>query len=201
MTLRCRGTKRRPDPCGDMTWFPRALRLSPLVVALALAACSPGPAEDAPSQPPAPARPALSPELAPAADPPGGTVGGDGSAIDLQSLMAEDLSAETLVGELACSFSGDDEAVLLLARGDVASGEPAVGVVKVSGYVERVAAPGGFDGMLNGASFAGRGKTVMIEVTGAAQGGGESPPRPASLTYQRADGASRVFQGLWTCGP
>jgi hypothetical protein len=184
-----------------MTWSPRALRLSPLVAALALAACSPGPAEDAPSQPPAPARPALSPDPAPTADPPAGTVGGDGSEINLQSLTAEDLNAEPLAGELACSFSGQDEAVLLLARGDVASDDPAFGAVKVSGYVERVAAPGGFDGMLNGTSFAGRGKTVEIEVTGPAQGGGESPPRPATLTSQRADGASRAFEGLWTCGP
>jgi hypothetical protein len=128
-------------------------------------------------------------------------VGGDGSAIDLQPLTAQDLAAETLAGELACSFSDGDDEVRLLARGNVASDDPAFGVVKVSGYVERVAAPGGFDAMLDGASFAGRGKTVVIEVTGPAQGGGESPPRPATLTYQRADGASRVFQGLWTCGP
>jgi len=41
----------------------------------------------------------------------------------------------------------------------------------------------------------------VIADTGPAEGGAESPPRPATLTYQRADGASRVFQGLWTCGP
>ena len=107
-------------------------------------------------------------------------MGGDGSAIDLQPLTAQDLAAETLAGELACSFSDGDDEVRLLARGNVASDDPAFGVVKVSGYVERVAAPGGFDGMLNGTSFAGRGKTVVIEVTGPAQGGGESPPRPAT---------------------
>ena len=73
--------------------------------------------------------------------------------------------------------------------------------VKVGDYVERVGAPGGFDGILRGATFAGRGKTVVIEVTGAPIGSGESPPNPATLTYQRADGASRVFNGLWTCGP
>jgi hypothetical protein len=73
--------------------------------------------------------------------------------------------------------------------------------VKVGDYVERVGAPGGFDGMLRGASFTGQGKTVVIEVTGDPIGSGESPPNPATLTYQRADGASRVFNGLWTCGP
>jgi len=128
-------------------------------------------------------------------------VGGDGSAIDLQPLTAQDLDAETLAGELACSFSGGDDEVLLLARGNVASDDPAFGVVKVSGYVERVAAPGGFDGMLNGTSFAGRGKTVEIAVTGDPVGGGESPPSPATLTYDRADGARRTFPGHWNCGP
>ncbi|MDP1874176.1 hypothetical protein [Phenylobacterium sp.] len=179
-----------------MTKSSRTRRLSPLLAALVLAACSRGAEEQ-----PAPTPPPASEATAPSPDPIGGTVGGDGSAIELQVLTAEDLNAETLPGELACSFARADDGVLLLVRGDVASGEAAVGVVKVSGYVERVAAPGGFDAMLEGASFAGQGKTVAVEVTGQATGGGESPPRPATLTYQRADGASRVFDGLWTCGP
>jgi len=169
---------------------------------LLLAACSPDPQEATapPAEAPAPTTvPSSEPASTP--EPAGATVGGDGSAIDLQPLTPTDLAAETLSGELACNFSSPDDAVLLLARGNVASDEPAFGAVKVSGYVERVAAPGGFDGMLGGTSFAGRGKTVVIEVTGPAEGGGESPPRPATLTDQRADGASRVFQGLWTCGP
>lgn len=182
-----------------MTWSLRATRLSPLVAILALAACSPEPGEVAGPPASAPEAPATPPPAPP--EPEGQTVGGDGSAIDLQTLTSQDLAAETLTGELACSFSGGDDQLLLVARGNVASDDPAFGVVKVSGYVERVAAPGGLDAMLDGASFAGRGKTVVIEVTGPAEGGGESPPRPATLTYQRADGASRVFQGLWTCGP
>jgi hypothetical protein len=166
---------------------------------LALAACSPEPEEVAGPPASAPEAPATPPPAAP--EPDGQTVGGDGSAIDLQSLTSQDLAAETLSGELACNFASGDDRLLLVARGNVASDDPAFGVVKVSGYVERVAAPGGYDAMLDGGSFAGRGKTVVVEVTGPAQGGGESPPRPAALTYQRADGASRVFQGLWTCGP
>lgn len=183
-----------------MFWSSPVARLSPLVAALALAACSPGADEAAPAPTPPPVTPVEAPLAAPSA-PASETVGGDGSAIDLQALTAEDLSAENLPGELACSFSGPEDQLLMIARGQVASGEPAVGVVKVSGYVERVAAPGGYDAMLDGGNFAGRGKTVRIEVTGPAQGGGESPPRPGALTYQRADGASRVFEGLWTCGP
>lgn len=130
----------------------------------------------------------------------GATVGGDGSAIELSPLTAEDVDSAVLPGELGCSFSTQDTA-LLLAKGDVASDEPGRGVVKVGSYVEPVAAPGGFDAMLAGATFTGAGKTVRIDVTGPAIGGGESPPRAATLTYDRADGARRSYAGQWQCGP
>lgn len=55
--------------------------------------------------------------------------------------------------------------------------------------------------MLRGTLFSGKGKTITIEVTGPATGGGESPPNPATLTYDRADGAKRQFIGQWQCGP
>lgn len=141
------------------------------------------------------------PAPAPAAKQTGGsTVGGDGSEIQLSGLTSPDIQANPTQGELACSFAADG-ATLLAAQGYVASKDAAQGLVKVTGYVERVAAPGGFDGMLKGATFTGAGKTILITVTGAATGGGESPPRPATLIYQRADGASRVIPGMWTCGP
>ena len=130
-----------------------------------------------------------------------GTIGGDGSDIQLDLLTETDVSGAALAGELACSFSTGDAQPLLLAKGVVASDDPAQGIVKVAGYVEPVRAPGGFDGMTNNPTFAGQGKTIRIEETGAAIGGGESPPRPATLTYQRADGASRTFEGRWQCGP
>lgn len=130
------------------------------------------------------------------------TIGGDGSDIRLDPLGAADIEQAALGGELACSFVADGgEAPLLLAMGVVASDEPAQGVVKVAGYVEPVRAPGGFDGMLQDPTFSGQGKTVRIALTGEASGGGESPPRPATLTYLRADGASRTFEGQWQCGP
>ncbi|GGB11822.1 hypothetical protein GCM10011491_44670 [Brucella endophytica] len=58
--------------------------------------------------------------------------------------------------------------------------------VKVSGYMERIGAPGGFNGMVKGATFTGQGKTIKITITGAANEGGESPARPATLVYERA---------------
>ena len=106
-----------------------------------------------------------------------------------------------LPGELGCSFTTEEGEVLLIAMGNVASSDAAQGVVKVAGYVERVSAPGGFDGMTGSPTFSGKGKTVDIEVTGEPTEGGESPPRPATLTYDRADGAQRDWQGEWRCAP
>lgn len=171
--------------------------------ALLVAGCSGSDGETAvapapPGAPPAPA-PAPAPPEAPGL---GATVGGDGSAIELSPLSAAEIEAADLSGELGCSFAASGAAApLLVAMGNVASREPAWGVVKVGTYVERVGAPGGFDAMLDGATFSGAGKTVRITLTGPAVGGGESPPRPATLTYDRADGARRGFAGLWSCGP
>lgn len=132
---------------------------------------------------------------------PGPTIGGDGSQIALSGLTSADIDGAKLPGELACSFADPSAAVLLLAKGDAASAEASHGVVKVGTYVEDVSASRGFDGMIKGAVFSGKGKDVRIAVTGPAQGGGESPPHAATLTYDRADGGRRVFPGLWTCGP
>lgn len=169
---------------------------------LTLAACSPKPSAD--KDPPAPsAAPAAPAPAVEAPSPPaqGATVGGDGSPIMLSELSAADRQANPLEGELGCGFSVGNGGPLLIAMGAVGSRDPAFGLVKVGDYVERVAAPGGFDGMVKGATFGGQGKTVTIAVTGPARGGGESPPYPATLTYDRADGAQRVFDGEWTCGP
>jgi hypothetical protein len=131
----------------------------------------------------------------------GATVGGDGSEIALAPLSTTDIDGAALTGELVCSFSIGDAAPLLLAVGNVASEDPSHGVVKVGDYVEAVATPGGFDAMLQGAQFSGAGKTIRIVLTGPATGAGESPPAPATLTYDRADGARRSYVGQWQCGP
>ncbi|WP_407353770.1 hypothetical protein [Luteimonas sp. R10] len=173
-----------------------------------LAACAPAgddtqAAAEAPAPAPAPAAvaDATQEEAAPTHAAAGGTVGGDGSEIQLDALTESDVAGAGLGGELACSFSTGDAQTILQATGVVASDDPAQGIVKVSGYVEAVRAPGGFDGMTKNPTFTGQGKTIHIVETGTAIGGGESPPRPATLTYQRADGASRTFEGRWQCGP
>lgn len=172
--------------------------LAALALGMALSGCGPQAADDQPEAVAANTT-AASPASPPAA---GATVGGDGSAIVLSTLTMDEVEAAKLEGELACSFAetGASQA-LLVAMGDVASKSPSQGIVKVASSVERIAAPGGFDGMLETAVFTGAGKTLRLAVTGPAVGNAESPPRPATLTYQRADGASRVFTGEWICGP
>ncbi|GAA5138475.1 hypothetical protein [Alloalcanivorax gelatiniphagus] len=140
---------------------------------------------------------ATTPEQAAASE----TTGGDGSAITLNALTEQDMRQAELPGELGCQFTTEDGQVLLIAMGNVASSEPARGVVKVAGYVEPVSAPGGFDGITDSPTFNGKGKTVQVQVTGKPTEGGESPPRPATLTYDRADGAQRTWPGQWRCGP
>ncbi|WP_342596149.1 hypothetical protein AAGT95_08180 [Salinicola lusitanus] len=131
----------------------------------------------------------------------GATQGGDGSQITLDALTASDIDEANLSGELGCQFSTERASPLLVAMGNVDSSSAAQGVVKVAGYVERVSAPGGFDGMTDNPTFEGKGKTLSIEVTGEPSEGGESPARPATLTYDRADGAQRTLEGEWQCGP
>lgn len=130
------------------------------------------------------------------------TIGGDGSPIVLSTLSGSDIDSAQLPGELACSFERGGAGPILLAKGNVASQERAQGVVKVLDYVEQVSAAGGFNAIIGGATFQGKGKTIRISLTGGPPASGEeSPPRPATLTYERADGASRTFPGSWTCGP
>jgi hypothetical protein len=173
--------------------------------ALALSACSDQKTQDQAAATPPPAvgtetrTPAATPQPAPAPVA-GQTVGGDGSEIQLSEVTFADMRANPTEGELGCSFEAGGVS-LLRAQGFVASKDAAQGLVKVTGYIERIAAPGGFDGLVNGATFTGQGKTIVIKITGKATGGGESPPNPATLTYQRADGASKVVTGTWTCGP
>lgn len=182
----------------------RAHVLPVTVAALALAACSQSAEQKAPVAsgdgvtdvaPTEAAPPPIKPVDLP-------TRGGDGSPIDLTSLSDTDLTGAKLKGELGCSFAADAAAQpILIAKGDVASTEPARGIVKVGDVIETISANGGFDAIAKGTKFFAKGLQLRVALTGPAQGGGESPPRPATLTADRADGAQRVFAGLWQCGP
>lgn len=192
--------------------FALAATLCPILLIGCAQAPAPGTDADS-SEPAAPASepaPEPAPEQAaePAPPPTGGiggdnsaTVGGDGSPIALAVLDEHDVAGAALGGELACAFVDGGGGPLLHATGVVASDDPALGVVKVGDTVEMVRAPGGFDGILVDPVFSARGMTLRIRITGEATGGGESPPRPATLTILRADGASRSIEGQWQCGP
>lgn len=192
--------RRRASPLTRRLHPRRALAVAILAL---LAACSgPGGADDAMGDAESietPSAPVVANSVE--ADAEETTIGGDGSPIRLSALTRADIEGARLSGELGCGFSTPAADSLLVAMGVVASDEAAQGVIKVGDSVERIAAPGGFDAMIDGVVFTGPGATIAITPTGPAAGGGESPPRPATLTYDRADGARRTFEGEWTCGP
>ncbi|MFW2830737.1 hypothetical protein [Sphingomonas sp. ID0503] len=121
----------------------------------------------------------------------------------LAGLSRRDIETADLPGELACGLGVEGRDVpLLIARGDVASGSAAWGAVRAGGRIVRVSAPGGFDGMIRGATFTGAGVTVRVRVTTEITTSKmESPPQPATLTFTPAGGESRTYEGSWTCGP
>ena len=127
-------------------------------------------------------------------------VPGDPGAVQLQALSLAELEDLALPGELACAFI-DGGQTLLLARGDAASSEPARGVVRVGDRRRAVTAPGGFDGLLQGARFQGDALVVEVVPTGPAVGRGESPPVPADLLVHGAGSARHTVPGQWQCGP
>ncbi|MCG6112248.1 MAG: hypothetical protein MEQ74_08695 [Paracoccus sp.] len=118
----------------------------------------------------------------------------------LQPLTASDVENAALDGELFCSFE-IESGTLLLAAGYVASDQPAEAVIKASGRMMSLSAPGGFDAIIAGTAFTGAGGSAMIEVTGQPTEGGESPARPATLTVLPDDGFETAADGLWRCGP
>ena len=137
------------------------------------------------------------------------TIGGDGSAIVLSPLSQSDIGEATnLDGELGCSFTRTAGGpALLIAMADVAGNEgaaPGRGLIKIGEVVEPVTATGGggFSAMAESGEFAAKGLTIAIDETGEEPAAGhESPPMPARMELQRADGASRTLAGFWTCGP
>jgi hypothetical protein len=181
----------------------RAFFVPVTAIAFALAACSAPTDNDASTKAAGGSGEAMvdtgPPAIKPADEP---TRGGDGTPIELAALGEADLAGARLDGELGCNFAADAATPpILIAKGNVASQDPARGIVKVGDTIASIAVTGGYDAMVDGANFYSEGLQLRVALTGAAQGGGESPPRPATLTLNRADGARRVIAGLWQCGP
>ena len=165
---------------------------------LMLAACGEPPA---PPQEPEPA-PAAETSPPPAGPAPGGTMGGDGPQIELIALTERDLAGK-LPQELACSFSYDDSGAILIAKGNVDKTERSQAVISNGGVVEDLQSTttGGYDGMVEGVTFGGKGMTIAIAKLDRQETGNEQVAHTATLTARRADGAERVYPGTWTCGP
>ena len=119
----------------------------------------------------------------------------------LKTLSPADINKAGLSGELGCSFSHSNGALILVAMGNVASHEAADGIIKPGSVVQKLSTPGGFDAMLKGATFSGRNTTVRISLSGPPIGNGESPPRPATLTFEGEGGIREQLTGRWSCGP
>lgn len=118
----------------------------------------------------------------------------------LHPLTASEIESAALNGEIFFTFESES-GTLLLAAGYVSSDQPAEAIIKVSGRLMSLSAPGGFDAIIPGTAFTGAGGSAMIEVTGQATEGGESPARPATLSVLQDDGVEKAIDGLWRCGP
>ncbi len=119
----------------------------------------------------------------------------------LGALSAADVAEAGLSGELACSFADASGAAMFHAAGDVGSSRVAEGLIKLGGTVAHVTAPGGYDRMARGTTFASPVTKVRIWDVGTPDSEGESPPRPATLTWTAGDGTQGSVTGRWTCGP
>jgi hypothetical protein len=155
----------------------------PLCLMLALAACSPA-AEEKPE-----AEAVIeSPQTAPRA-----------------ALTAEDVEGAQLAGELSCAFSESGmRAPVLVASADVDAAARPVGVLKLGPSTLRLesADAGGFNGMVEGASFASGDLTARVAVTSDEPvDDSEAPPLAAVLEIGSEALGSQRIEGLWACGP
>ena len=134
-----------------------------------------------------------------------GVTGSDAALSTLQPVTED--NASTLEGELGCAFqTADDGNTILVARADVAQDDRPTAVINNDGFGVQLYGqqPGGFDGLETTAgTFAGEGVVVVVELGDATLDGSETEAssRAATMTVNRSDGATRSYDGDWTCGP
>ena len=154
-----------------------------LVPMLALAACSPA-ADEKPEAEEAPAAAPSAPRAA---------------------LTAEDIEGAQLAGELSCSFSERGmRAPVLVASADVNDAARPVGVLKLGPSTLRLesADVGGFNAMVEGASFTSGDLTARVVVTSDEPlDDSEAPPLAAVLEIGSEALGSQRIEGQWACGP
>lgn len=127
------------------------------------------------------------------------------SRLTLQPILAEELEANPLTGDLGCYFADSPAAdPLLVARGFVQSpGTKPTMLVKFADAVVPGAAAdaGGYDGMINGGTFNTAALVVDVaRIEDQAPAGGGLQPARAALRVRQAGQPDVVLQGFWTCG-
>lgn len=128
-----------------------------------------------------------------------GEPGPGGPPITLAALRPDDARLE---GELRCGFEREGR-LLLLAAADVDPAARAAAVVRNGEVVERLVAraEGGFNALTRGGGFGGKGLTALVTRGAREDTGTEETRHRATLRLNRADGAVRVYRGIWSCGP
>jgi hypothetical protein len=139
---------------------------------------------------------------------PAGGMANDEAATALSGLQPVSMAgADMLEGELRCSFQEVDTASpMLIAAADVDPDGRATAAINNDGadlqlYGEQL---GGFSGLEeDGGTFAGEGMVIVVELGDATLDGSqtEQTSQAATMTVNRADGATRTFDGEWVCGP
>ena len=164
--------------------LPPAMKRSLVILAAALAACSPSGDEE----------PTPEPSVTAAA-----------SAAPRPALTAEDIEGAQLAGELSCSFTERGlRAPLLVASADVVDDAHPVGVLKLGSSTLRLesADAGGFNAMVEGASFTSGDLTAKVTVTSSEPlDDSEAPPLAAVLELGSAALGAQRIEGDWACGP
>lgn len=109
---------------------------------------------------------------------------------------------EGLGGELNCSFTDDAGRLLLLGSGIVQASEPSMAAIRLGETAQLLQSneAGGYDAMVNGATFSNSAASVLI-TPGAEQPDGTEQVRYDATATLTTEGAERAYSGVWTCGP
>lgn len=109
---------------------------------------------------------------------------------------------EGLGGELSCSFRDEAGRLLLLGSGIVQAAEPSKAAIRIgeTGQLLQSSEAGGYDAMVDGATFTNGAVSVTI-APGAEQPDGSEQVHYAATATLAAAAAQRVYTGVWTCGP
>jgi hypothetical protein len=124
--------------------------------------------------------------------------------LELQPVLAEELEAHELEGDLGCYFADSPAAdPLLVARGMVQSPTTkAVMLVKFADAIVQGSATeaGGYDAIVDGSTFDTPALLVDVARVDDAGGNGALQPARAALRVRQAGLPDVILQGYWTCG-